>query len=157
MKANYLLIILLYSNCLFIRSETNSAENSPKNDHRLYNITQSNKMKITIGSKTFTATLYDHETAKAFKAMLPLTLKMDDFNSNEKKYDLFKSLPGQSANPETIHTGDLMLWSGHTLVLFYKTFSTQYSYVKLGHIDNPSGLAAALGAGSVTITYDLEK
>ncbi|MBB6130832.1 cyclophilin-like fold protein [Mucilaginibacter lappiensis] len=112
-------------------------------------------MKIKIGSKTFTATLNDSEAAKAFKAMLPLSLKMDDINSNEKKYDFQKALPGNSRNPGNINTGDLMLWSGNTLVLFYKSFSTHYSYVKLGRIDDPSGLADALGTGSVTITYEL--
>ena len=112
-------------------------------------------MNIKIGSKTFTATLDDNETAKAFKAMLPLTIKMDDLNSNEKKHDLLNNLPGKSVNPGTIHTGDLMIWSGNTLVLFYKTFSTPYTYAKLGHIDDPSGLAAILGAGSITVIYEL--
>jgi len=114
----------------------------------------SSKMKIIIGSKTFTATLNDSEAAKAFKAMLPLTLNMDDFNRNEKKYDFPKSFPTKSVNPKNIKTGDLMIWSGNTLVLFYKSFPTPYSYTKLGQIDDPTGLAAALGAGSVTITFE---
>ena len=151
---SYLFMLLLVSNSQFAYVKKDHAPTTQiiKNHD---STSQNNKMKIKVGSKTFTATLNDNGTAKAFKAMLPLTLKMDDLNGNEKKYDLSKSLPGTSLNPGTINAGDLMIWSGNTLVLFYKSFSTPYSYAKLGRIDDPSGLVAALGAGSVTITYEL--
>ena len=43
-----------------------------------------NKLKITVGVKTFTAKLLDSPTAEAFKALLPLTLNMNELNNNEK-------------------------------------------------------------------------
>ncbi|MCU7549560.1 cyclophilin-like fold protein [Chitinophagaceae bacterium LB-8] len=112
------------------------------------------KMKIKIGNSTFTATLYDNATAGAFKALLPMTVNMAELNGNEKYVDLSRSLPTNASNPVTIQTGDLMLYGSTTLVLFYKTFSTSYSYTKLGRIDDVKGLGAAVGSGNVTVTFE---
>lgn len=114
------------------------------------------RIRIRVGSATFTATLLPHATAAAFKARLPLTITMSELNNNEKFAQLPNSLPINASNPGTIQTGDLMLYGSTTLVLFYKTFPTAYSYTRLGRIDNPSGLAAALGPGSATVTFGLD-
>ena len=113
-------------------------------------------MKIKIGNSTFNATLYDNATASAFKSLLPITVNMIELNGNEKYVDLSRTLPTNASNPGTIQNGDLMLYGSSTFVLFYKSFSTSYSYTKLGRIDDVTGLVASLGSGNVSVTYDLE-
>ncbi|MDI1315624.1 cyclophilin-like fold protein [Prosthecobacter sp.] len=135
-----------------LAGEKNAASEETKRE----NPTMENRIKISIGAKTFAATLADNPTVSAFKAMLPLSLEMSDLNQNEKVSHLSSRLPSNDKNPGTIHDGDLMLWNSKSLVLFYKTFPTSYSYTKLGRIDNPEGLSAAVGAGDVTIQFVLE-
>lgn len=110
-------------------------------------------MHITIGSRTFVAKLYDNATAQALKAMLPLTLSMTDLNANEKYHHFPNDLPSDASNPGMIQVGDLMLYQSNSLVLFYKSFSTAYSYTPVGKLADASGLADALGSGNVTITF----
>lgn len=112
-----------------------------------------NKLYIRIGNSTFTITLEDNATAKAFKALLPLTLNMSEMNGNEKYFNLSSTLPTAASRPGSIHTGDLMLYGSSTLVLFYESFSSSYSYTRIGRIDKPSGLANALGTGSANVTF----
>ena len=111
-------------------------------------------INIIVGSKTFTATLADSETGEAFAALLPLSVTMNELNGNEKYHYLSSSLPTAVYQPGTIHAGDLMLYGNNCVVLFYETFNTSYSYTRLGAIDNPSGLAAALGSGNVSVRFE---
>lgn len=111
------------------------------------------KIEIIVGNKTFSATLYDVAAAKALMDMLPLTLNMSELNGNEKYYYLDTSLPTNASRPSGIKTGDIMLYGNSCLVLFYESFSTSYSYTPIGRIDDPAGLAAALGSGNVQVTF----
>jgi len=154
MKHSFLIMLAFMSVFVSSASSCNKEDYTPNTEN---NTPMANgKIKITVGSKTFTATLLDNNSAKAFKEMLPMTINMIELNNNEKYYDLPNSLPTNSSNPQTIKNGDLMLYGSKTLVLFYKTFSTSYSYTRLGKIDDVTGLTTALGSGNVTVTFEVE-
>ena len=56
---------------------------------------------------------------------------MDELNGNEKYYFMPNALPTDPERPGEIHTGDFMLYGSDCLVLFYKNFSSSYSYTRL--------------------------
>lgn len=116
-----------------------------------------NKLAVTviIGEETFAATLLDNETARVLGARLPLTLEMSELNGNEKYFYLDEGLPAAAEPPGRINAGDLMLYGSDCLVLFYETFSSGYSYTPVGSLDDPAGLAEAVGGGGVTVTFAL--
>ncbi len=149
-----MLILAFMSVFMSSASSCNKEDDKPRAEN---NTSMANgKIKIIVDTKTFTATLLDSNSVKAFKEMLPMTINMIELHNNEKYYDLPNSLPTNSSNPGTIKAGDLMIFGSKTLVLFYKTSSTSYSYTRLGKVDDTAGLASALGSGNVTVTFELE-
>lgn len=154
MKYSFLMMLAFMS--IFMSSASSCNKEDDKINTENNTPLANGKIKIKANSQTFTVKLLDNNSAKAFKELLPLSINMIELNSNEKYYDLPNSLPTNSSNPGTIKNGDLMLYGSKTLVLFYKTFSTSYSYTKLGTIDDVTGLTTALGSGNVTVTFELE-
>lgn len=114
------------------------------------------RMWMAVGEKRFAISLARTEAARAFAAMLPLTLDMTDLNGNEKERDLPAALPTDTHRPGTLRQGDLMLWGSRTLVVFYLTFDSPYAYTRLGRVDDPTGLAQALGRGDVRVRFSVD-
>ena len=110
---------------------------------------------LTIGDRIFTAKMEQNSTAEAFRALLPLTLEMQELNGNEKYHYLSQSLPTNRTKVGTIHAGDIMLYGDNCVVVFYETFTTTYQYTPIGHITNPEGLKETLGSGKVTINFTI--
>ncbi|TEB06095.1 hypothetical protein Psch_03137 [Pelotomaculum schinkii] len=111
-------------------------------------------LTITVNNKDFTAAIEDNDTAKAFLAKLPLTLDMSELNGNEKYCYLSDSIRKDTSScPGTIEAGDIMLYGGNCVVVFYEFVNTTYNYVKIGHISDSGELASALGSGDVTVTF----
>ena len=109
---------------------------------------------ITVGETSFSATLLDVPAARELMERLPLNLDMNELNGNEKYYYFDSGFTAESDHVGRIQAGDLMLYGSDCLVLFYQSFSTPYSYTRLGAVDDPTGLAEALGRGNVRVTFD---
>ena len=116
---------------------------------------EANGMQIAVGDKQFPVNLESSDTVTALTKMLPLTLDMSELNGNEKYYYLDTSLPSSPEKVGHISEGDIMLYGDSCLVVFYESFDTSYSYTKIGHISDTSGLADALGKDDVTITFEI--
>ncbi|MDE6658927.1 MAG: hypothetical protein K2K01_02270 [Eubacterium sp.] len=153
------LLILNFSACSSNKSAENTTETTTKFTTESTTAPTTIKeettmINIKIGDKTFTAKLYDNETAKAFAEMLPITLDMNELHGNEKYYYFNNSLPANATDIDKINNGDIMLYGSDCLVVFYDSFSTNYSYTKIGHIENPTELAETVGNGNITITFE---
>jgi len=108
---------------------------------------------MTVGERRFAITLTDNAAARAFAVQLPLTLEMSELNGNEKHAELREPLPTNAIGPGTIRSGDLMLYGTNTLVVFYATFNSSYSYTRLGRVDDPADLPQALGRRGVRVVF----
>lgn len=114
-------------------------------------------MWMTINGNRFEVLAEDNATAHAFAAQLPLTLNMEDLHSNEKHAQLPSALPTNASRVNTIHNGDIMLYGSSTLVVFYKSFPSSYSYTRIGRLSQPDKLADILGQGNVQIKFSREQ
>ena len=110
-------------------------------------------MWMTVGTQRFAITLEDNPTARAFVQLLPATFEMAELNGNEKHASLPRTLPTNAIRPGTIRNGDLMLYGKDTLVVFYKTFDSPYSYTRIGRIEDAAALDQALGPGNPRVAF----
>ncbi len=114
------------------------------------------KMNVLVGGEIFTATLENNSAVDSFVEMMqnaPVVISMSGYSGFEKVGSLGTSLP-TSNSQTTTHAGDIVLYSGNQIVLFYG--SNSWSYTRLGKIDDLSGWEQALGTGDVTVTFSLE-
>ncbi|MDQ0781409.1 cyclophilin-like fold protein [Chryseobacterium sp. W4I1] len=96
------------------------------------------KIKIIVGDRSLTATLDDNPTTRDFIALLPFTVKLQDYASTEKVFTPAKKLSIQGAPAGVKPTvGDISYYAPWgNIAIFYKDFSYSEGLVKIGHIDN---------------------
>jgi hypothetical protein len=122
--------------------------------------TMTQKMFITIGGVTKTATLVDNAATQELVARLqqaPVTVTLNSSGGFEIWGALGFSLP-TSNEQVNAQPGDIVLYNGSNICMFYGTNS--WSYTRLGHIDglSESELRTFLHAGesNISVTLSLE-
>lgn len=101
------------------------------------------KVNININNKNYIINLEDNETAKEFANLLPKEFNMFELNDNEKYVYMDEVLSTKEEKVGYINVGDVYLYGNNCLVIFYKSFKTNYSYTKIGHIDNLPDLGSS--------------
>lgn len=113
------------------------------------------KMNVQVGGTAFTATLEQNAAVDALVDMMrddPVVLQMSDYSGFEKVGSLGTSLPASNSQTTT-QAGDIVLYGGNQIVIFYG--SNSWSYTRLGKIDDLTGWEDALGSGDVTVTFSV--
>ena len=99
----------------------------------------------------------DNAATRELQALLekgPITIQMSDYGGFEKVGTLPQSF--MTSNSQiTTEPGDIMLYQGNNMVIFYGTNS--WSYTRLGRIDGATAdnLRQFLGSGSISVTISL--
>ena len=140
--------LLIFVAVCFCLISCGSNENNSKN--------QEVEMILEIGEYSFSVNIEDSETTAALFKMLPLSAMMSELNGNEKYYYLSESLPAKKEKVGSIEAGDVMLYGDDCLVIFYKSFKSNYSYTRIGKIENIENLEKAVGKDDVSVIWKIK-
>lgn len=115
------------------------------------------KVLLNVGANSMTASLADNEATRELIKLLEkgaITIDMNDYGGFEKVGALPESLPSSNTQITTV-PGDIMLYQGNNIVIFYG--SNSWSYTRIGKIDGAtvSNLKQFLGSGSLSLTLSL--
>ena len=115
------------------------------------------KMYITIDNKTLSVELVDNAATQTLLTALQegdITYEAHDYGGFEKVGALGRSLP-TSDTQTTPQAGDVILYNGNQIVLFYG--SNSWSYTRLGRMEYSSQaeLESFLKAGQGNVTVKL--
>ena len=159
----YIVILLLFAACSsdaasFVKPtqpETQTPKSSANSSAQTEALV---KLKIHVNDTTFTATLEENSSAKAFAEFLTqgdMTLDMHDYGSFEKVADLPRSFPRNDTQIDT-DAGDIILYQGSTITIYYDKNS--WNFTRLARIDNVNKkrLQQILGKGNVKATFSVE-
>ena len=118
-------------------------------------LTEETEMILRIDGTQVPVTWENNESVQALFALAPLTIELSMYGGFEQVGPIGASLP-RNDRQTTTAPGDLVLYSGNQIVVFYGTNS--WSYTRLGHVDlTKQELTALLSEHNVTITLEAKQ
>ena len=113
-------------------------------------------LTMKIGGTTVAVDWEENDSVKALTDLVkdrPLTIQMSMYGGFEQVGSIGTSLPRNDVQTTT-RAGDIVLYSGNQIVVFYG--SNSWSYTRLGHITDKSAdeLKSLLGNKDTTITIE---
>lgn len=107
-------------------------------------------MRLMIGEKEVPVTWEDNPSVDALRTLCPLTIQMSMYGGFEQVGALGQNIV-RDDKQTTTNYGDIVLYSGNQIVIFYG--SNSWAYTKLGHVDlSQQDMRDLLGGGDVSIT-----
>ena len=115
---------------------------------------QENTMRLLIGETEVPVTWEENASVDALKGLCPLTIQMSMYGGFEQVGPIGQSIVSDDLQTATDY-GDIVLYSGNQIVIFYGTNS--WAYTRLGHVDlTQQEMRDLLANGDVTITFEIE-
>lgn len=135
-----------------IEAEPETSETETPKEEEVY------MLQMRIGNTAVAVDWEDNESVEALIELCreaPLTVQMSMYGGFEQVGALGMSLP-RSDVQTTTQSGDIVLYAGDQIVVFYG--SNSWAYTRLGHISDRSAedMAELLGHGDVSIQLFLE-
>ena len=124
------------------------------------NMEMPDHIQLTVSGKSLPVKIEDNAATKALVAALreaSITYEADDYGGFEKVGALGRSLPTSNTQIST-QPGDVILYSGNQIVLFYGTNSWSYTRIgkmEYGTLDELKTFLKA-GQGKISVTLSLQ-
>ena len=169
LRKSILILILILAFSLFFTSCSDNTDNEAVSNTQIsqtqeqslsHNIKEETEkmLSMKINGEAVSVEWENNDSVKEIKKLClsnPITINMSMYGGFEQVGSIGAEIP-RNDKQITTSPGDIMLYSGNQLVVFYG--SNSWSYTRLGKITDKNGseLEKLLSAGDVSITISLE-
>ena len=147
-------VMLLLSGCTGAQETTADTDSKvqeavPQENQSAAEPRKEQAMKLVIEDTVVPVTWEHNASTAALQKLLPLTIKMSPYGGFEQVGSIGQSIPSEDKQLTTQY-GDIVLYAGNKLVVFYG--SNSWAYTRLGHIElSQQEMTALLNRDEVTV------